>query len=90
VDNDVNRGVIGFSAPVYTVTESGGVATITVTRTGGTGFSMVVYYSIGGTASNGKDYAALPGKVTIFLPADDAGWRSLQVLISKSRLRFLS
>ena len=40
-------------------------ATFLVRRTGGTGSSLMVDYAIGGTASNGVDYAALPGYVMI-------------------------
>jgi len=40
-------------------------AVFTVTRSGGTGLALVVYYRIGGTASNGVDYQTLPGTVTI-------------------------
>jgi hypothetical protein len=40
-------------------------ATFTVCRAGATNSSLTVPYSIGGTASNGVDYAALPGVVTI-------------------------
>jgi hypothetical protein len=40
-------------------------AIFTVCRIGATNSSLTVTYSIGGTASNGVDYAALPGEVTI-------------------------
>ena len=40
-------------------------ATFLVRRTGDTGSSLMVDYSIGGTASNGVDYVALPGYVMI-------------------------
>lgn len=40
-------------------------ATLVVRRTDGTNADLVVYYSIGGTASNGVDYVKLPGSVTI-------------------------
>ncbi|HKQ36821.1 MAG TPA: Calx-beta domain-containing protein, partial [Verrucomicrobiae bacterium] len=36
-----------------------------VQRSGNTNDSITVYYDIGGSASNGFDYAALPGRVTI-------------------------
>lgn len=36
-----------------------------VTRTGSTGSSLTVYYTLGGTATNGTDYNSLSGLVTI-------------------------
>ncbi len=44
-------------------------ATMTVRRWGGTNAGLTVPYAIGGTASNGVDYVAIPGVVTI--PAGD-------------------
>ena len=40
-------------------------ATFTVYRFGATNDGLVVSYGIGGTATNGIDYAALPGVVTV-------------------------
>jgi hypothetical protein len=40
-------------------------ATFTVRRAGGTNDDLTVLYAIGGTASNGVDYVALPGFVTV-------------------------
>ena len=40
-------------------------ATFLVHRNGDTNSDLTVYYAIGGTASNGVDYVALPGNVTI-------------------------
>ena len=40
-------------------------ATMVVSRSGSTNSNLTVYYSISGTASNGVDYATLPGSVTI-------------------------
>ncbi|MCL5098982.1 MAG: Ig-like domain-containing protein, partial [Candidatus Omnitrophica bacterium] len=39
--------------------------TFTVTRTGDTAGSLVIFYSLGGSARNGVDYERLPGQVTI-------------------------
>ena len=51
---------------VFTAYCSGtNTATFLVRRTGDTGSSLMVDYAIGGTASNGVDYAALPGYVMI-------------------------
>ncbi len=51
-------------------------ATFTVRRTGSTSNSLRVYYAIGGTASNGVDYAPLSGVVTI-----PAGMHSAQIRV---------
>ncbi len=40
-------------------------AIFTVTRTGLTNLDLLVHYSLGGTAVNGRDYVQLPGAVTI-------------------------
>jgi hypothetical protein len=40
-------------------------ASFVVRRTDGTNADLVVYYAVGGTASNGVDYVTLPGSVTI-------------------------
>ncbi len=40
-------------------------ATFSVSRSGGTERPLVVYYSVSGSASNGVDYRALTGRVTI-------------------------
>ena len=43
--------------------------TFTVTRTGSTNFTVIVFYNLSGTASNGVDYEQLGGSVQI--PAGD-------------------
>ena len=64
IDND-GPGVIQFSAPTYTVSESGLRATITVTRTGGTASGVGVNYATSdGTATAGLDYTAAAGVLT--------------------------
>src|SRR5882672_12709460 len=40
-------------------------ATFVVRRTGPTNHSLTINYAIGGSASNGVDYVAIPGSVTI-------------------------
>jgi N-acetylneuraminic acid mutarotase len=50
--------------------ESGATVTFTFTRTGSTASSLAVTYTLGGTATNGTDYVALSGAVTI--PAGSA------------------
>jgi hypothetical protein len=51
-------------------------ATFLVRRAGSTNASLTISYAIGGTASNGVDYLALPGSVTI-----PAGERSARITI---------
>ncbi|HUR44524.1 MAG TPA: Calx-beta domain-containing protein [Candidatus Saccharimonadales bacterium] len=52
-------------------------ATFIVHRAGPTNSSIVVFYAVGGSASNGVDYLKLPGTVTI-----PAGERSARITIS--------
>jgi len=51
-------------------------ATLTVRRIGATKNDLLVFYAVGGTASNGVDYATLPGMVAI-----PAGQRTAPVVI---------
>jgi hypothetical protein len=69
VDDDPTT--ITVSATDELARESGGNnATFTVTRQGSLAANLVVNYTLGGTASNGVDYSALSGAVT--LPAGRA------------------
>ena len=62
VDNDFAHGVLGFSAPVYSIAENGGLATITVTRTNGAvGPVSVQYTTSNGSATAPADYTARSG-----------------------------
>jgi len=54
-------GTLAFSAAASSVNESAGIATITVTRTGGTIPASVQYASTDGTATAGSDYTAVAG-----------------------------
>jgi hypothetical protein len=45
-------------------------ADFVITRTGEVGADLTVFYTVGGTATNGKDYKALPGNVKIPAGAD--------------------
>jgi hypothetical protein len=58
-------GTLSFSSPIYTVTENGTVATITVTRTGGAdGAVSVTYTTSNGTATAGADYTPATGTLS--------------------------
>lgn len=64
VDDD-RGGVIQFSAATYTVSESGGVATIAVTRSGSTADGATVDYAASDdSATAGADYTATTGTLT--------------------------
>ncbi|WP_416670795.1 Calx-beta domain-containing protein [Egbenema bharatensis] len=58
-------GTLSFSHSSYRVSEGGGLATITVTRTGGSTGSVTVGYSTSdNTAKAGQDYRAASGVLT--------------------------
>jgi virginiamycin B lyase len=64
-DTITHPGQLAFTAPAYTVNENGGVAFVTVTRTGGSDGTVTVPYTIGdGSAVNGVDYLASSGTLT--------------------------
>ena len=52
------------------------IAVFKIRRTGETNSDLTVYYSIGGTASNGVDYETLPGTITI-----PAGQHAARILV---------
>jgi acetyl esterase/lipase len=56
---------ITLTATNPNASEPGTGGTFTVTRTGGTGPALTVNYALSGTATNGTDYTALTGSVTI-------------------------
>ena len=57
-----SAGSLQFSAPTATVVENAGMATITVTRTGGTAGAVSVQYATSdGTAKSGTDYTTTTG-----------------------------
>ncbi|MFM1768766.1 MAG: hypothetical protein RJA22_1295 [Verrucomicrobiota bacterium] len=65
VDNDVNRGVFGFSQAIFPVNESVGSALITVVRTNGsTGRATVQYQTAAGTALAPGDFSTVSGTLT--------------------------
>ncbi len=61
LDDDFTPGVLGFSSPTYTISEDGGSAQITVTRTNGTAGAVSVRYETLNepppSASTPADYA---------------------------------
>jgi uncharacterized delta-60 repeat protein len=68
--NDNSYGVFQFSAPSYVVNESGGFATLTVTRSGiAVGSVVVNYVTADNTAYAGTNYVSTNGSLT-FLPGD--------------------
>ena len=65
VDNSLAPGNLGFSAPTYTVSETGTNAVITIVRTNGSVGQVSVHYTAsGGTAVVGLDYASTSGTLT--------------------------
>ncbi len=64
LDNDV-AGSVRFASTVYTVSETGGVATVTVLRSGGKAGGVTVDYEAGGgTAVEDDDYTPVSGTLT--------------------------
>jgi subtilisin-like proprotein convertase family protein len=61
----LDPGVLQFGSATYRVSESGGSATVTVTRNDGSdGLAQVDYTTTGGTATAGTDYTATSGTLT--------------------------
>ncbi|MEO5959483.1 MAG: CHRD domain-containing protein, partial [Opitutaceae bacterium] len=74
---DITANTAGPSVSVAATNAStdskGGVpAVFTITRTGSTAAPLTVFYSLGGTAVVGVDYATLPGSLTIPAGASSA------------------
>jgi hypothetical protein len=90
-DDDTALPKVSLAVAVAsTVENSGQPASFTVSRTGSTGASLTVPYTIGGTATNGIDYITLPGSITIpanaasatisVTPIDDSTSESLETV----------
>ena len=78
--DDEGPGQIDFTTSAYTVLESGGLATIMLTRTGASNLTETVdYVAGGGTATVGADYTPTNGTVT-FGPGEMT--KSFQVAIT--------
>ncbi len=66
LDLEPPRPVVSITSTDTTASEPGtDTASFTITRTGDTTAPLTVLLRIGGTASNGVDYATLPGSVTL-------------------------
>jgi len=69
-DDAVGAGTVQFSSSSFTVNESVGLATVTVTRTGAAGSAASVDYATSnGTAADGSDYTAAAGTLN-WAPGD--------------------
>jgi len=71
IDDNITPGVLGFSSPAYSVVDNGGTATITVTRSGGSGGVVQVSYATsngappnGATNGPGHDYTGVTNTLT--------------------------
>jgi thermolysin len=74
-------GGLGFNASAFSVGESSGTATITVTRTNGDyGAVSINYATSDGTATSGSDYTAASG--TLNWADDDASSKTFTVAIT--------
>jgi hypothetical protein len=64
--------VVGITASVSTTVEGEEPGTFTITRTGDLEATLVVNYAVSGSATDGDDYTALPGNITIAAGSDRA------------------
>lgn len=56
---------VAITATQPNASDDGTTGTVNVSRTGDTSSALTVFYSVGGTASNGVDYATIPASVVI-------------------------
>lgn len=63
-DNDFNFGTLGFRDAIYTVTEEGAFATITVTREGGSVGPVSIDYTMNNGTATTQDYTVVRGTLT--------------------------
>jgi len=69
---DDDQATVAISSAPVVFGEAGGTAALRITRSGAsTATALSVNYTLSGTATNGADYKALPGTITI--PAGAAG-----------------
>ncbi|MGD9590011.1 MAG: Calx-beta domain-containing protein [Pyrinomonadaceae bacterium] len=84
-DDAVVAGTVQFSSSSFTVNESVGTATITVTRTGAAGGAASVDYATSnGTAADGQDYTAAAG--TLNWAAGDSTAKTFTIPITDDAL----
>jgi hypothetical protein len=84
IDNDV-AGAVQFKSNIYTVSEDGGTATITVTRVGGTSEEATVRFATNdGSAEAGTDYVSTSGILAFGLKETS---KSVTVAILDNRAR---
>jgi hypothetical protein len=98
-DDDTPTPTVTISASDPSAAEAGlDSGAFTITRSGSTATSLVVHFSVGGTATGGGDYTALMGVVTIpvgqasatiaLVPIDDTrveGSETVVVTLSANR-----
>jgi regulation of enolase protein 1 (concanavalin A-like superfamily) len=65
IDDDTALPQVGVAAAPASIVEGGSAGTYTFTRTGVTTNPLAVAYTVTGTATNGTDYTALSGTITI-------------------------
>jgi hypothetical protein len=78
-DND-GGGTIRFSSAAYSVTEGSGPATVTVLRTGGAAGTVVVPWSLGGTAIPSVDHGGPTSGELAFGPNQTSASLSIPVM----------
>ncbi|WP_293390925.1 Calx-beta domain-containing protein, partial [Nevskia sp.] len=86
IDNDGAPGTLALSSTSYTVNEAGGVATVTVTRSGGSyGTAAIDYTTANGLAMAGSDYTAKAGRLV--WASGDAASKTFTVAILNDKLK---
>ncbi len=86
IDNDGAPGTLALSSTNYTVGEAGGVATVTVTRSGGSyGTAAIDYTTANGLAMAGSDYTAKAGRLV--WASGDAASKTFTVTILNDKLK---
>ncbi|WP_022978475.1 Calx-beta domain-containing protein [Nevskia ramosa] len=86
IDNDAAPGTLALSSATYTVGEAGGVATVTVTRSGGSyGTAAIDYTTANGLAMAGSDYTAKAGRLV--WASGDATSKTFTVAILNDTLK---
>jgi endoglucanase len=80
---NTNPGTIAIAAATYSVNQSAGTVTVSVTRSGGSdGAANVTYATTDGTAKAGTDYTATTGTLT--WAAGDAAAKPVEVTVNNA------